>query len=333
MKKDFNYCKWMLMLILALIPNVCLAALPAESSPLWDMFRNLTFEPPSYDMSIVYLAKIFGVVPGVPQFAGAGTTIVGAVFGVFNAGVLALSGVFLTYTITRVLTETTMDGGAMGKSTTIWTAVRVALSTSLLVPQASGYSMVNGIVMWVVVQSVGLADLTWGYAMDYLKGGAPVYAQSTSMVDYSLINYDVYTGDPTIDDTNKGTSVGSTDVLRSLTCAHVVHDALVKSQADRHKFLADKVDKGGVLTSEEQQDFANSSKTIPEQSDTFSIYKTFESSKALQFPYIKNEASNPLKDYGLNIKSSDIPLNLSGLCGTISYAADTGSADRSKKYE
>ncbi|MBU0744658.1 MAG: hypothetical protein KKE11_04755, partial [Gammaproteobacteria bacterium] len=42
---------------------------------------------------------------------------------------------------------------------------------------------------------------------------------------------------------------------------------------------------------------------------------------------------NPLKDYGLNIKSSDIPLNLSGLCGTISYAADTGSADRSKKYE
>src|SRR3972149_10757978 len=191
-----GYFKFVTAFILVLIPALCLAELPSgvPPAPLWDMCQNLTFPPPTYDMSVGFLAKMFGAVPGVPQFSAAGSTIIGAIFGVFNAGILALSGVFLSYTITKIVTETTMDGGAMGKSTTIWTSVRVALSTSLLVPQASGYSLINGIVMWVVIQGVGLADLTWNRAMDYLKQGGSLYAPPRSMLDYSLINYDVETG-------------------------------------------------------------------------------------------------------------------------------------------
>src|SRR3989304_7705824 len=204
-----GYFKFITAFILVLIPALCLAELPSgvPSSPLWDMFQNLTFTPPTYDMSVGFLAKMFGAVPGVPQFLGAGSTIIGAIFGVFNAGILALSGVFLSYTITKIVTETTMDGAAMGKSTTIWTSVRCALSTSLLVPQASGYSMINGIVMWVVIQGVGLADITWSSAMDYLKAGGTTYAMPTSRVDYSLINWDVKTGNTNIDKSNLPVSV------------------------------------------------------------------------------------------------------------------------------
>ncbi len=68
------------------------------------MFQNLTFNPPNNDMSVVFLTKMFGAVPGVPQMAAGGSTLIGVVFGVFNVGVLALSGVFLTYTISKILT-------------------------------------------------------------------------------------------------------------------------------------------------------------------------------------------------------------------------------------
>jgi len=184
MKGYSRVIKCVAAIILILIPALSLAQ-PFPSSPLWDMFQNLTFTPPSNDMSVAFLARMFGAVPGVAQLASGGTTILGTVFGVFNAAILALSGVFLSYTITKIVTETTMDGSAMGKGTTIWTAVRCALSTSLLVPQASGYSMINGIVMWVVIQGVGLADITWSSAMDYLKAGGTTYAMPTSRVDYS----------------------------------------------------------------------------------------------------------------------------------------------------
>ncbi|HBS52203.1 MAG TPA: hypothetical protein DEA62_04400, partial [Coxiellaceae bacterium] len=346
MKGYSRVIKCVAAIILILIPALSLAQ-PFPSSPLWDMFQNLTFTPPSNDMSVAFLARMFGAVPGVAQLATGGTTILGTVFGVFNAAILALSGVFLSYTITKIVTETTMDGSAMGKGTTIWTAVRCALSTSLLVPQASGYSMINGIVMWVVIQGVGLADITWSSAMDYLKAGGTTYAMPTSRVDYSLINWDVKTGNTNIDKSNLPVSVGSTDVLRSLVCAYSVHGALVKSQSITYQNLMDRQAKGIALTLPEQTQLANASKTIPEKGEVFSVYKKFESKcvpatvctnpdpkklpkccpnccsdytgGAFQFPYVKDEAANPLKGYGLNIRDSSIPV-LTGVCGTISYS-------------
>ena len=126
-----------------------------NSSPLWDMFANLTFTPSVHDASVRLLAKLFGRVPGISGLLDAGgDTLIGLVLGLFNTGILAISGVFLCYTITKILTETSMDGSTMGKSSTLWTAIRCSLGTSLVVPTTGGYSIINGVVMWVVLQGV-----------------------------------------------------------------------------------------------------------------------------------------------------------------------------------
>jgi defect-in-organelle-trafficking protein DotA len=312
-----------------------------SSNPLWDMFKDLTFDPKATDVSVGFLGKMFGAVPGVPHLAAAGTTLLGTVFGMFNAGILALSGVFLSYTVTRILTETTMDGAAMGKSTTIWTAVRCALSTSLLVPQASGYSMINGIVMWVIVQSAGLANLTWDRALDFLEKGGPTYASSTSTVDYTLINY-LLTSDSAIPAATSS-NIGSADVLRSLVCSNVLRNALVKSQSVTRNRL-ENIAKSRDLTADESIQYVNSSRVIPEKSETFSLYKdvggyscntnagryTCESG-VFKFPYLEMNTggTNPLKDYGLSLKDSDIPIpsNLTGACGEIPYTMTVNNKD------
>ena len=229
MKKYAKYIKSISILVLAMVPCVVLAAnnFPGGSSnPLWSMFENLTFTPPETDLSVAFLAEMFGKVPGIEQFSTQGMTVIGVVFSIFNAGILAISGGFLGYTIFKVVTETTMDGSGMGKAGTMWTAVRVGLSTSLLIPQVSGYSLLNGIVMWVVIQGVGLADLTWSSALNYLDAGGLEYVAPEPAPDYSLINYDITAGSVVIDSTNTANSVGSADVLRSLVCSKCVKGAL-----------------------------------------------------------------------------------------------------------
>lgn len=304
-----GYFKLFLGCILFFVPTLVWAQF--ESSPLWDMFQNLSFDPKSSDLSVAYLGKIFGAVPGVPQLASFGSTILGSIFGVFNAGVLALSGVFLSYTITRVVTETTMDGGAIGKSTTIWTSIRCALSTSLLVPQASGYSLINGIVMWIVIQSVGLANLTWDSAMNYLKAGGTTVAVNTHHMDYSFVNYDLGSGE-------KANRIGSADVLQSLTCAHAVHNALLASQKATHDRLMDKQSRGESLTTAEMLKLNRSGNVISalagDESAPFSLYLNLEKDGVYQFPHVNTKK---LYDSGLNI-NGDIP-ELSGVCGVISY--------------
>ncbi len=376
MKGYAKYIKWLVSFIFVMVPTLVFGedtgySRMGSSSPLWDMFQNLSFTPPVGDLSVSLLVKMFGFVPGVPQFAGAQSTILGTVFGVFNAGILALSGVFLTYTITKILTETTMDGAAMGKSTTIWTAVRCALSTSLLVPQASGYSMVNSIIMWVVVQSIGLADLTWNRAMDYLNSGGGSYSITNPFVDYSLIDHNVptsytvpgsnvvVTAPPGLADSNTKEKVGAADVLRSLTCSHVVLAGLRNRQTLNRsaieKTAASKGAKVDELDSQTKTSYYQASTLLPETSTNgFSVYKDYPATCApgfgsgeqctkyqdglIQFPYVANEGTieagkNPYAGYGL-LDQPAIPTNLTGICGVISYgigSADEGTTTYAKR--
>lgn len=326
-----NVGKCILAIILVFFPALVLAQSEVvPSSPLWDMFYNLSFTPPTDDISVAVLAKMFGTVPGVPQFAGAGTTVIGVIFSVFNAGVLAISGVFLSYTITRVVTETTMDGAAIGKNTTIWTAVRCALSTSLLVPQPSGYSLVNGIVMWVVIQGIGLADLTWNRALDFLEQGGTTLASPTAQINYSLVNWDEPIVEQTSEPTPKSVKAGSADVLRSLTCAHMVHAALTSRQKETYNYLLNE-QATRDLAPAEMQEFVQASTPIPEMGEDFAIYKNIDTAKTYTFPFISSDA---LFNYGLginNIATALAELN-TGLCGTISYGVSK-SATAAKSYK
>lgn len=159
--------RWIL-LFLAIFPSIVMA----DSS--------LSFTPPGTDYSVVFLGNLFGVVDGVLH--GTGSQIMGAMFGVFNAAVLALGGIVVVYTIIVGTMNTAHEGQMLGqKWSSIWIPVRSTIGLAFLVPKASGYCLMQIFIMWVVVQGVGAADKIWNAALEYLnRGGAIVKAQNSA---------------------------------------------------------------------------------------------------------------------------------------------------------
>lgn len=139
---------------------------------------SLSLTPPASDFSVVFLGNIFGIVDGVLH--GTGSQIMGSMFGVFNAAVLALGGVVIMYTLLVSTMNTAQEGQMLGqKWSSIWIPVRSVMGLALLVPKsASGYCLMQIFVMWIVVQGVGAADKVWDAALSYLnRGGVIVQAQ------------------------------------------------------------------------------------------------------------------------------------------------------------
>lgn len=139
---------------------------------------SLSFSPPASDFSVVFLGNVFGVVDGILH--GTGSQIMGSMFAVFNAAVLALGGIVITYTLLVSTMNTAQEGQMLGqKWSSIWVPVRSVIGLTLLIPKASGYCLMQIFVMWVVVQGVGAADKVWDAALSYLnRGGVIIQGQS-----------------------------------------------------------------------------------------------------------------------------------------------------------
>lgn len=332
MKKYEKYIEWAGTFILLLIPCFCFADDPTTQDLISSMsgsmssWSNVTFTPPATDISVGYLAKIFGIVPGITQFFSAGQTILGTIFYSFNLGVLGISGVFLGYTTFKLITEMTTDGTSMAKGATMFTTVRVAGAAALLMPDATtGYSMINSLVMWIVIQSIGLADATWGAALDYLKKGAPLTAPTqSSWVDYSLIDPSVPSGNSASDSTVSTYNSGSADVLRALICSHNVQNALNKALA------AQNAQNSAYSTSLKSSDFSlyNNTPAVAQVNSSGAV--TGYTGGYYQFPYVSNESASGINiapfngsAYNLNIPVGNGPIT--GVCGTISYVTPPAS--------
>lgn len=138
---------------------------------------SLNFAPPVGDYSVVFLGNIFGIVDGVLH--GTGSQIMGNMFGVFNAAVLALGGIVIMYTLLVATLNTAHEGEVLGSQwSSIWIPMRSTLGLALLIPKASGYCMMQIFIMWVIVQGIGAADKVWNAALGYLnRGGVIVQAQ------------------------------------------------------------------------------------------------------------------------------------------------------------
>lgn len=138
------------------------------------------------DASVQYLADIFGSMNGV-LLVGAnannttyGTNILGAMFKTFNATVLVIAALMLIYVTVVGVMQTAHEGEFMGKKwNNIWIPIRSVLGIVLLVPTYSGYSVLQVIMMWVIVQGIGAADTVWNTAIKYVEVMGSVYAQAS----------------------------------------------------------------------------------------------------------------------------------------------------------
>lgn len=144
-KKTSTMMKWLsLLLLLGAFPSFAFAA-------------NL-FDPSSGDVSLKVLGAIFG---GLLDAGGQDPLLAG--IKVFNGGVLLIGGVLAAYTIFAGVLGTAHDGEMLGKKfSSLWIPIRYSVGTALVLPViGGGYCVMQAIVMWLVVQGIGLADGVW----------------------------------------------------------------------------------------------------------------------------------------------------------------------------
>jgi conjugal transfer/type IV secretion protein DotA/TraY len=133
-------------------------------------FAQDVFAPASGDISLIVLSQIFGGL--LSSGAAASGTLGGSdpmlnAISTFNGAVLTIGGILAAYTILAGTLGTAHDGEMLGKKfSSVWIPIRYSLGTALVLPiVGGGYCLMQLIVMWLVVQGIGLADAAWSSYM------------------------------------------------------------------------------------------------------------------------------------------------------------------------
>lgn len=116
------------------------------------------FQPVDTDITVNMLKQLFaGLIDGT------GDDPFKEAIRAFNSAVLIIGGILVTYTIVMGTVGTAHDGEMMGKKfSSVWVPIRTALGTALVLPSIGGaYCLMQAIVMWLILQGIGLANTVW----------------------------------------------------------------------------------------------------------------------------------------------------------------------------
>lgn len=136
------------------------------------------------DRSVVYLGMLFGRVGSV---LNGNRTIVAAMFNIFNLGIFTIVSFIAAYTAILGVIGTASEGQFMSKKMqgAQWIMFRTFGGASALVPMFNGYSFIQVFMMWVVMQSVVLANLIWSTAYQSIQqsgGVVPMIAAAFNLL-------------------------------------------------------------------------------------------------------------------------------------------------------
>lgn len=154
---------------------VVLSVLCLLPSQAWafSVVDNQYFKAPLTDHSIYYLGQLFGTVGNVLH---GNNFLLSIIFARLNTAMWLFAGMIASYFTVKSVIKTAMEGKILGEQGNYWLAARVITGVLALLPKFNGYSFVQVVVMWVVVQSIGLADQTWNAALDYFSAGGTFYS-------------------------------------------------------------------------------------------------------------------------------------------------------------
>lgn len=127
------------------------------------------------DMSIYYLSQLFGTVGNV--LVGGEAQMMGKLFYQLNWGIFLITSIIIFYAVMMGTLKLASEGVTMqpGKSA-LFSLAKLSLGISLVIPSAAtGYCVMQQIVMYVVVKGVGMADSIWAAGLDYLKEGGTTW--------------------------------------------------------------------------------------------------------------------------------------------------------------
>lgn len=187
-----------------------LALLVAAICPGFAMAANL-FDPTGGDVSLKVLGAIFG---GLLD-GGGSDPLVNAIK-MFNGGVLLIGGVLAGYTIFSSTINTAHEGEILGKSySSAWVPIRYTIGTAVVLPViGGGYCVMQAIVMWLVVQGIGLADGVWGAFMSNPMSAANTTATTTNKEAISQVAQTAFRNSICYRSFQQATAGDSTGILK-----------------------------------------------------------------------------------------------------------------------
>jgi conjugal transfer/type IV secretion protein DotA/TraY len=129
------------------------------------------FAVASNDQSVYYLTELFGTVGTVLVPSSNATTfnLMSVIFKSLNTTALIIGAIIVTHTTVMGLIKTAAEGEFLGKQwSSLWVPVRMVIGIASLFPTAAGYSVLQIIMMWVILQGVGAADSLWTVVLNYV---------------------------------------------------------------------------------------------------------------------------------------------------------------------
>ena len=129
------------------------------------------YTPPATDSSVEKLAAVFGPIITSIRDGGSGSeteaTTLGTMISVLNAACLFVGMLFTTFISMRSIVDSAESAEVLGKKmSSPWLPIRMTAGASMLLPLASGYSAIQVIVIWCVLQGVGIADKIWSAGVE-----------------------------------------------------------------------------------------------------------------------------------------------------------------------
>lgn len=132
------------------------------------------------DQSLFFLGQVFGLVGTVLPASANQPLILGIMFKAFNSVVLSVGALVVVYITVMGVMATAAEGEFLGKKWhSLWVPIRTLIGIAALVPTATGYSAIQIVMMWVIVQGIGAADFIWGTTINALQTLGSPYAGVT----------------------------------------------------------------------------------------------------------------------------------------------------------
>lgn len=144
------------------------------------------FQIASNDQSVLYLGQVFGLVGSLLAVQNP-NMLMGIMFKVLNTTALTIGAMLVVYVVVVGLLKTAQEGEFLGKQwNSLWVPVRTVLGIAALFPTATGYSAIQVLIMWVVLQGVGAGDVMWNTVLKYVNTvGSPYVGVDTGSLNIS----------------------------------------------------------------------------------------------------------------------------------------------------
>lgn len=154
------------------------------------------FTPPPTDKSVDLLGHILGTHIGSVYLGGTANPALMHMFELFNSAIMTLATMIVSYIGIISTMNTAQEGHVMGKKwSSIWIPMRSVLGLLVIIPTpASGYSVIQAIVMWCIMHGIGAADAIWKGVLKDLGNGLSASSAITRNSNDDAHSKHVYDG-------------------------------------------------------------------------------------------------------------------------------------------